>query len=148
MRRRRRAWAWGLPNSRKPLTFLTPCSTVDGPPRKSYVRTRTTENLLRAFSGGAHEPLEASLRRLLTAAAIVALAVFPLPAYADPVTFTSTAVSNASNLCMNVPGGSSTNGTQLTQAACTGGAAQSNTFTPVAGTTDTNTIGTLPAGKC
>ncbi|MBO3744679.1 RICIN domain-containing protein [Streptosporangiaceae bacterium NEAU-GS5] len=88
------------------------------------------------------------MRRLLTAAAIVALAVFPLPAQAAPVTFTSTAVANAAGLCMDVPGGSSANNVQLTQAACSGGAGQSYTFTPVSGTTDTYTIGTLTAGKC
>jgi GH43 family beta-xylosidase len=85
---------------------------------------------------------------LLSAALIVAATLAaPSPAAAI-VTFTSTAVNQNGGNCMNVPNGANTNGLQLVQLACSSAASQNFTFTPVSGTTDTYSIGTLNAGKC
>lgn len=85
---------------------------------------------------------------LLSAALMVAATlVAPSPAAAI-VTFTSTAVNQNGGNCMNVPNGANTNGLQLNQIACSSAASQNFTFTPVSGTADTYTIGTLNAGKC
>jgi Ricin-type beta-trefoil lectin domain-like len=78
------------------------------------------------------------------AAPVIAVAA-PAPA---AVTFSSTAVNQGSNLCAEVPGGAGTNGLQLDQRTCAGGAAQSFTFTPVSGATGTYTIATLTSGHC
>ncbi|MEU4240530.1 family 43 glycosylhydrolase [Actinoplanes sp. NPDC026619] len=73
------------------------------------------------------------------AAALLLTLVAPARAEAA-TTFTSTVAAPNGN-CVTVPGGATTAGLQLTQATC----AQSFTFTPVTGTTDTFTIAT-PAG--
>src|ERR671914_1959831 len=62
------------------------------------------------------------------------------------VTFTSTAVAQHSNLCVDVPGDSTANGTQLVQAVCDQGASQRLTFTPVAGQGETYTISPAHTG--
>ncbi|HEU5425331.1 MAG TPA: RICIN domain-containing protein [Actinocrinis sp.] len=62
-------------------------------------------------------------------------------------TFTSTAVNQASGYCMNDPN-PSTNATQLNQLACTSGAAQNFTFTPVSGGPASYTVATSSAGQC
>ncbi|MBT2232169.1 RICIN domain-containing protein [Nonomuraea sp. NEAU-A123] len=70
-----------------------------------------------------------------------------LPANAA-TTFTSTAVNQNGGNCLTLPNSSTTNGVQLTQATCNGGANQNLTFTPVSGTTDQYTIATSTAGRC
>jgi GH43 family beta-xylosidase len=62
--------------------------------------------------------------------------------------FSSTVVNQGNGNCMEVPGGASTNGLQLRQRACGAGAGQSFTFTPVSGSSDTYTVGTLTGGSC
>lgn len=62
--------------------------------------------------------------------------------------FSSTAVNRNGGNCLDLPNGSTVNGTQLIQWSCNSGANQSFTFTPVAGTTDQYTIGTATAAKC
>ncbi|HKE13439.1 MAG TPA: RICIN domain-containing protein [Kofleriaceae bacterium] len=64
------------------------------------------------------------------------------------VTFASTAVARNSSRCMDVFGAQTGDNVNLIQWGCHGGSNQSFTFTPVAGTTDTYTIGTFAAGKC
>jgi hypothetical protein len=64
------------------------------------------------------------------------------------VTFGSTAVAQHSNRCMDVFGAQTGDNANLIQWNCHAGANQSFTFTPVAGTSDTYTIGTFSAGKC
>src|SRR5690349_12251087 len=59
-----------------------------------------------------------------------------------------TAVNQANGLCMDVPNGASTSALQLVQWSCNGGTNQTFTFNPVAGTTDTYTIGDVTAGDC
>ena len=85
---------------------------------------------------------------LLSVLAIVAATLVAPGRAAAIVTFTSTAINQNGGNCMTVPNGSATNGQQLNQSACTSAASQNFTFTPVAGTSDTYTIGTLTAGKC
>src|SRR5262245_28469290 len=63
-------------------------------------------------------------------------------------TFTSTAVAQHSARCMDVFGAQTGNDVNLIQWNCHGGANQSFTFVPVAGTTDTYNINTFTAGKC
>jgi GH43 family beta-xylosidase len=78
------------------------------------------------------------------------------PGPADPVevsaaatvTFASTAVAQHSSRCMDVFGAGTGNDVNLIQWNCHSGNNQSFTFTPVAGTADTYTIGTFTAGKC
>ncbi len=62
--------------------------------------------------------------------------------------FTSTAVNQNGGNCANLPNNSTTNGTQLNQAACNGAGSQNLTFTPVSGTTDQYTVATATAGRC
>jgi len=90
-----------------------------------------------------------SSRLAMLAAPLMVLATlqFPSPASAI-VSFTSTAVNSNGGNCMDVPNSSSSNGAQLVQYGCNSGTNQTFTFTPVSGTTDRYTIGTLTAGKC
>ncbi|WP_117211067.1 family 43 glycosylhydrolase [Allorhizocola rhizosphaerae] len=89
-------------------------------------------------------------RRFLAAAVTLVvsaagLAVTPASPAAAIVTFSSTAVNQNGNNCMIVPNNSTTNGTQLTQAACS----MNFTFTPVSGTADQYTINTpTTSGRC
>lgn len=62
-------------------------------------------------------------------------------------TFTSTAVNQASSYCMNDPN-PSVSLTQLNQIACTSGAAQSFTFTPISGGAASYTAATSHSGQC
>src|ERR1041384_1106632 len=55
------------------------------------------------------------------------------------VTFASTAVAQHSGRCMDVFGAGTGNNVNLIQWNCHGGTNQSFTFTPVSGTTDTET---------
>jgi hypothetical protein len=63
-------------------------------------------------------------------------------------TFSSTAVVQHSGRCLDVFGAQTGNDVNLIQWPCHGGANQSFTFTPVAGTTDTYTINTFTTGRC
>jgi hypothetical protein len=74
-------------------------------------------------------------------------AVAPVGA-AAATTFASTATNGGGGGCLDVPNGAATNGLQLIDLSCNGGANQSFTFTPVSGTTETFTIGTLTSGSC
>ncbi|WP_027345122.1 family 43 glycosylhydrolase [Hamadaea tsunoensis] len=87
------------------------------------------------------------LALLCTAALAVALLVAPARSEAI-VAFTSTAVNTNGGNCMDLPNGANTNGLQLVQYACNAGTNQNFTFTPVAGSADSYTIGTLNSGKC
>lgn len=88
-------------------------------------------------------------RTALVCAALTVAATFVAPQSATAlVTFTSTAVNQNGGNCMDVPNSAATNGLQLVQYGCNSGANQNFTFTPVSGTTDQYTIGTLTAGKC
>jgi GH43 family beta-xylosidase len=96
-------------------------------------------------------PRSRRLRTVLaaTVTGVVVAALLPVllagPASAA-VTFTSTAVNQASSRCMTVPGGASTSALQLTQATCSA-AGQQFTFTPTSATSDVYTI-TTGAGLC
>ncbi|NMO49595.1 family 43 glycosylhydrolase [Actinoplanes sp. TBRC 11911] len=82
--------------------------------------------------------------RKCAAALLLVLGLLLIPGRADAaVTFTSTIVNTANGNCVTVPGGATTNGLQLTQAAC----GVSFTLTPVSGTSDTYTIAT-GGGRC
>ncbi|NUP24661.1 MAG: family 43 glycosylhydrolase [Streptomyces sp.] len=85
-----------------------------------------------------------ALVTLLTLA--VAFLVAP-PHAAAAVAFTSTGVNQHGGNCLDLPGGSATNGTQLRALACGGGANQNLGFAPVPGTADTYTITTF-SGQC
>ncbi|NUR71488.1 MAG: family 43 glycosylhydrolase [Hamadaea sp.] len=90
-------------------------------------------------------------RRLLAlgvVAALIALIAGPPPAYAAPVTFSSTLVNQNSHTCADLPNGSTANGTQLILWSCWGGTNQNFTFTPVTGTTDQYAIHTATNGSC
>jgi GH43 family beta-xylosidase len=80
-------------------------------------------------------------------AMVVAFLVAP-PHAAAAVTFTSTGVNQNGSNCLDLPGSSTTSGTQLRANACASGASQSFGFTPVAGTADTYTISTHASGQC
>lgn len=72
-----------------------------------------------------------------------------VPAGATAATaFASTVTNGGGGGCLDVPNGAATNGLQLVQLSCDGAANQSFTFTPVSGTTETFTIGTLTSGSC
>jgi hypothetical protein len=76
----------------------------------------------------------------------VAFLVAP-PTAAAAVGFTSTGVNQNGGNCMDLPGGSTTNATQLRAFACGSGANQNFGFTPVPGSNDTYTI-TTQSGQC
>jgi hypothetical protein len=65
-----------------------------------------------------------------------------------PDGFTSTAVAQHSQKCLDVPNGTTTTGTQLQQSTCNGQAAQSFQFRPVAGQVDTFSIVNAGNGLC
>jgi len=67
---------------------------------------------------------------------------------AATVTFRSTLVVEHDSRCMDVSGAGTGDNINLIQWNCHGGTNQSFTFTPVAGATNTYTIGTFAAGKC
>ncbi|MEO6088454.1 MAG: RICIN domain-containing protein [Umezawaea sp.] len=81
-------------------------------------------------------------------ALVLAVAAVPfLPvgmANADAVAFSSTVVNQGNGNCATSSGGVA----QLTQRPCDSSANQKFTFTPVAGTADTYTIGTSTSGSC
>ncbi|MEU4248065.1 RICIN domain-containing protein [Amycolatopsis sp. NPDC026612] len=83
-------------------------------------------------------------RPALLAAALLAAGFFVVAPAGAATTFTSTMVNSSSGSCATVPNGDSA--VQLTQTACTSGAGQSYTFTPVSG--DAYTIGTFTSGSC
>ncbi|PBC70373.1 carbohydrate-binding protein with CBM35 doain [Streptomyces sp. TLI_235] len=62
--------------------------------------------------------------------------------------FSSTAVAQHSQLCLEDPGRSTANGTQYRQNTCTSGQEQTFDFHPVAGTADTYTVVNHASGKC
>jgi hypothetical protein len=62
--------------------------------------------------------------------------------------FSSAVVNQGNGNCTTVPNGAGTGGLQLVQSACTSAAGQSFAFTPVSGSADTYTIGTLTSGSC
>jgi len=85
------------------------------------------------------------------AALLLVAAVLPILRFsaADAaVQFSSTAVNVSSGRCMEVPGGQTTNGLQLTQATCTSGANQNFTFVPLSATSNAYNIRTVAAGRC
>jgi len=94
-----------------------------------------------------------SPRRHLAAAtaSILVAALVPI-AIAEParaeVTFSSTAVNQAGNNCIDVPNSAPTNALQLVQWTCNSGANQNFTFVPVTGLANTYNIRTLTAGSC
>src|ERR1043166_1602043 len=67
---------------------------------------------------------------------------------AAAVTFRSTLIVEHDTRCMDVFGAGTGDNVNLIQWNCNGGTNQSFTFTPVAGATNTYTIGTFAAGKC
>jgi len=69
-------------------------------------------------------------------------------AVAAPVTFSSTAVNQASGRCMELPGGAPTNALQLVQRTCTGATSQNFTFVPVSGLANTYNIRTVTGTSC
>ncbi|MDH6623085.1 hypothetical protein M2271_000872 [Streptomyces sp. LBL] len=79
-------------------------------------------------------------------AMVVAFLVAPPPA-AAAVTFTSTGVNQNGGNCLDLPGSSSTDGTQLRSFTCGSGANQNLGFTPVPGSSDLYTI-TTQSGQC
>lgn len=83
---------------------------------------------------------------LATSSLIAAGVVVALPAHAA-VTFSSTAVAQNSQRCMDVFGAQTGNNVNLIQWGCHGGSNQSFAFTPVAGTTDQYEIRTF-SGRC
>src|SRR6266511_2199493 len=76
------------------------------------------------------------------------LSVVPAGIASAATTFTSTLVNNENSNCATVPNGAPTSALQLVQQACNSGTAQSFTFTPLSGTSDTYTVGTLTSGSC
>ncbi|MEU6353805.1 RICIN domain-containing protein [Streptomyces sp. NPDC047072] len=84
----------------------------------------------------------------LVSATAVSVPLLTQAANATAVAFSTTLVSRSSALCADVPGGATTMRSALVAAACTGGAGQAFTFTPVSGKDDTFTIGTLNAKGC
>ncbi|MEV6963861.1 RICIN domain-containing protein [Hamadaea sp. NPDC051192] len=96
-----------------------------------------------------YKPLIAALASVAAGAAGVAVAILgPVPTAYAAAAFTSTAANANGGNCMDVPNGSTANGTQLIQWSCNNGTNQTFTFTPVSGTADQYTIGTAAAGKC
>ena len=83
-------------------------------------------------------------RAILSAVLATALVLIGPPAAARAATATSTIANTANGLCVTVPGGASTAGLQLTQAAC----GASFTLTTVSGSTDTYTINTPNNTNC
>ncbi|MGR4849246.1 family 43 glycosylhydrolase [Streptomyces sp. LARHCF252] len=77
---------------------------------------------------------------------VIAFLAAPRPA-AAAVAFTSTGVNQNGGNCLDLPGGSPTNGTQLRAFSCGSGAGQSFRFAPVSGSGDTYTI-TTQSGQC
>src|SRR3954452_15302523 len=75
-------------------------------------------------------------RAILSAVLATALVLIGPPTAARAATATSTIANTAGDLCVTVPGGASTAGLQLTQAAC----GASFTLTTISGSTDTYTI--------
>ena len=79
---------------------------------------------------------------LLVAALLLAGAPLPIlnagAALADAVAFSTTVVNQGNGNCATAPTGVA----QLTQRSCDSSTNQKFTFSPVAGTTDTYTIGT------
>ena len=93
------------------------------------------------------------MRRILTGAAavVVIAALIPILTASEAsaaTTFSSTVVNQASARCAAVPGGASTAALQLTQQTCNSANYQSFTFTPVSGTTDQYSVGTVTSGSC
>lgn len=95
--------------------------------------------------------MSAKPRRLLAlGTALLLIPVVPgaTPAHAAPITFSSAVINGNSGSCMDVPGGSPSNGAQLILWSCWGGGNQSFTFVPVAGTADQYNIRTVTSGSC
>jgi hypothetical protein len=76
----------------------------------------------------------------------VAFLAAPPPA-AAAVSFTSTGVNRNGGNCLDLPGGSTTDGTQLRAFSCGSGANQNFGFSPLPGSSDTYTI-TTRSGQC
>jgi GH43 family beta-xylosidase len=87
------------------------------------------------------------LTATVLAAGVVTVAPTAPVAHAA-VAFSSTMVNQANSNCATVPGGAGTSALQLTQSTCNSSASQSFSFSPVAGTTDVYSIGTLTGGSC
>ncbi|MFM9445645.1 family 43 glycosylhydrolase [Streptomyces acidiscabies] len=86
--------------------------------------------------------------RVLLALLALAVAFLVAPRSASAaVAFTSTGVNQNGGNCLDLPGSSTTNGTRLRAFACSSGANQSFTYTPVAGTSDVYTV-TARSGQC
>jgi hypothetical protein len=81
----------------------------------------------------------------LGAAALLAATLLPATAAQAAGAFSSAAASGTGAGCIEVPGGAATAGLQLVLGGCSG---RTLTFTPVAGSGDTYTIGTGTAGNC
>lgn len=79
--------------------------------------------------------------------ASLAPAVHQTAAAAAPVTFSSTVINQSGGNCMDVPGGSGSNGVQLVLWGCHSGTNQNFTFVPVSGT-DAYNIRTLTSNAC
>ncbi|GHJ44177.1 lectin [Catellatospora sp. TT07R-123] len=92
--------------------------------------------------------LAALVSTLAVLAGSIAVLVTAAPTAYAASAFTSTAANRNGGNCVDLPNGSTANGTQLIQWSCNGGGNQNLVFTPVAGTTDQYTVGTLNAGKC
>lgn len=77
----------------------------------------------------------------------VAVAFLVAPPASAAVAFTSTGVNQNGGNCLDLPGSSSTEGTQLRAFACSSGANQNFGYTLLSGTSDTYTI-TTQSGQC
>ncbi|MEO6087927.1 MAG: family 43 glycosylhydrolase [Umezawaea sp.] len=62
--------------------------------------------------------------------------------------FSSAIVNQGNGNCADVPNGAGTSALQLVQRSCNSATNQAFTFTPVSGSSDVYTIGTLTAGSC
>src|SRR3954447_18569201 len=94
-------------------------------------------------------PVKLTSRRVAALAAAVLAAGFAVVTPASAATtFTSTVINQANGTCATVPGGANTSALQLTQSTCNSSAGQNFTFTQLAGSNDTYTVGTLTSGSC
>ncbi|WAZ19988.1 family 43 glycosylhydrolase [Streptomyces cinnabarinus] len=83
----------------------------------------------------------------LLAPLVLATAFLSAPPASAAVTFTSTGVNQNGGNCLDLPGSSTTVGTQLRALTCSSAAEQNFAHTPVSGTSDTYTI-TTRSGQC
>ncbi len=94
-------------------------------------------------------PVALQRRRIaLLAVAVLAVGLMVATPASAATTFSSTIINQANGSCGTVPGGAGASALPLTQSSCNSAASQMFTFTPVVGSGDTYTVGTLTAGSC